>query len=71
MTARPSVGADSVPTRVHLIDRQLEQCADDVALIVEVVLQVALADAAALGNLVGRDRGALLVEQFERAGCAA
>ena len=55
-----------VPARVHLVDRALEQEADDFLLVAEVVVQVALADAAMLGDAVGRYRGrAVLVEELQ------
>ena len=57
----------AVPAGVHLVDRALEEEADDFLLVPEMVMQVALADAAVLGDAVGRYRGrAVLVEEFER-----
>jgi hypothetical protein len=56
----------AVPARVHLLDRALEQEADDFLLVAEVVMQVALADAAMLGDPVGRyRRRAALVEELQ------
>src|SRR5262249_53179627 len=54
------------PAGVHLPDRLLEQREDDLALVAEVILQVALADAAALGDAAGGDRrGTVLVEELQ------
>ena len=57
----------AVPARVHLVDGALEEKADDFLLVVEMVVQVALADAAVLGDAIGRDLGgAVLVEELQR-----
>ena len=43
----------AVPAGVHLVDGALEEEADDFLLVAEVIVQVALADAAVLGDAVG------------------
>jgi hypothetical protein len=58
----------AVPAGVHLVDGALEEKADDFPLVVEMVVQVALADAAVLGDAIGRDLGrAVLVKSSSAA----
>ncbi len=55
-----------VPTGIHLADGLLKYRVDDLLLVAEVVLQVALADTATFGNAIGRHCGtAMLVEELE------
>src|SRR6185437_6719083 len=56
----------AVPARIHLLNRLLEQSADDVALVAEVILEITLADVRAFRDARRRDsRRPVLIKELQ------